>query len=397
MTKTNLNIFQCMTRGMTGSVTPYLYGAHDLLVIKIHSSDSKQWSLTMPRKITQIICVLALTLPSMGCQSFGRNETSWYKPPNIISRDSLQGVTEAKRPTYLARLNPVSASVTHINPWRYEARVAIDTKHPPTIESRCLYAEILRLEAIGELDRATMYRNMLQDAIIGISNTVGSAHVATILGVEDALNLTTGFLDIVFDAVAVMVTPPGTKTIFAGLSGVAGATRSLINEEIYTNIIAPAILKAIAAERATEWERIVPLRQKNIREYNVEQAIADAIAYHEAWGFYRGLQRLSSEAQTRLTQQTESTQEQINRILGIESANAKTQRLLNEISKLPPATQTAIFTTVGTQVAGASFMTGVPAITDITTYKNAYGVIQDPSNQQTMADRLEGAYLVHRP
>lgn len=358
----------------------------------------------MSGRTLPFLLLAAMLTPLLGCNGVARNEQSWYKPPNIVTRSvivdagTLTGVQEPGDGSWIDGANPFRERVTHINPWQYEANVPTDNQVPPaSMERRCLYDEILRLEAAGETQRAMMYRNMLQDAIIGVSNTVGSAHVATILGVEDALNLTTGFMDILFDGIAVMVTPPGTKTIFAGLSGVAGATRSLVNEEIYTNIIAPAVLKAIEAERVSEWERIAPFRKLPVSQYNVEQAIADAIAYHEAWSFYRGMQRLATDAQTRLAQTTASAQQRINTIMGVEHPQTKIARLQGLIAALPAATQAKIYTSLGTNLTGASFMAGVPAITDTATFVAARATIQDATNLQTIADRLEGAYLSHRP
>jgi len=370
----------------------------------------------MLAKIASVVFLACLLLPNIGCKGITSGEQSWYKPPNIVTRADLSpSNTAAALPigvrtpeTYMTGLGlfkPINENVTLINPWQYSIQVPIRSVDAAgnitvTMKDLCLYHEILRLEQLGlpdDMTQARMYRNMLQDAIIGVSNTVGSAHVAKILGVEDSLNLTTGFLDLLFDGIAVMVTPAGTKTIFAGLSGVAGATRSLINEEVYSNIIAPAIIKAIDAERTDAWKEIVQNRTKDVRDYNVEQAIADAIAYHEAWSFYGGMQRIAKAAQQRLLEDTESTQQQIDRILGNESPASRISGLQADIAKLPAATQNQIYTVAGTAIGQATFRAGAAPITDLASFDAAKVNTNDPSNLQTMADRLEAAYNLHRP
>ena len=303
------------------------------------------------------IALLALVCSISGCSTF-RNENSWYKPPNIVTHNAIaqqHGVLAGvKSPDENYAVFQVfkSENVTQINPWTYA--VPIDD------ETLVLYAEVLQIahskNALTEQEErlAKMYRNMLQDAIIGVSNTVGSAHVASIMGVEDATNLVTGALDIGFDGASVIATGTGSKTIFAALSAFFGSSRSLINEEIYNNILAPAIVQAILKERLSAWKDILDQRDKSIYEYNVEHAIADAIAYHESWSFYRGLQSLVKAGQVRVQSETESIQKQVDERLGTKTVTPteKIAAVIREIDKIPDlATRNKVYTQAASSLA----------------------------------------------
>lgn len=380
-----------------------------------------QQGYAMRHQLTSSVLAFAVLASLLGCSNKARDENSWYKPPNIITRADIPdqgeavafGVSEVKPPLTgrHAIVNIAKTNVTEINPWQYA--ITVDLKDGKELKQIHLYSEILRLEGkasevtgdsdkdnklrLAHLSRAKMYRDMLQDAIIGVSNTVGSAHVATILRVEDSINLYTGVLDLAFDAASVIATPPGMKTLFAALSGIAGGTRALVNQEVYNNFIGPAIVKAIHKERLEALAKILESRKKSIHEYNVEQAIADAVAYHETWSFYLGMQSLVEAGQKRLSEETATIQARVDKALGQRDPRSVIEELKTQINQLPSALQTTVYTMAGTEIAKSGFAAPFAGITDEATFNAALSQVTDPSNLQTIANRLEAAYNLNRP
>lgn len=353
------------------------------------------------RSFLAVMFGVACVWSSAGCSVF-RNENSWYKAPNIVTRDMVADTNKSvpqgvEPPAEWALFSSGASNVTQINPWIY----AVPGEKDGEDGFICLYRKIIELaESDDEEDiaLAMMYRDMLQDAIIGVSNTVGSAHVGTILGIEDSQNLVLGFADLAFDGAAAIVTPASTKTAFAVLSGIAGGSRSLLNEEIYSNVIAPAIVKAILKERLEIWEQIVQRRKDDVRSYNVEQAIADAIAYHESWSFYLGMQSLAEAGQTRLTTDIETIQEKIRKAQGeSESPVDSIRGLQQEIEKLPAATQVLVYGTAGAAISRETFMAGKAAIATEADFDALFKSTSDSAQLLLISNRLEAAYNVHKP
>lgn len=377
-------------------------------------------------QLTSSVLAFAVLVSLVGCSNKARDENSWYKPPNIITRKDIPdqgeavavGVSGVKPPLTRRQviiqnlqINSPETNVTEINPWQYAITVYDHQAGDGEMKKIHLYSEILRLEGeasevIGDKDknkenrllrRAQMYRDMLQDAIIGVSNTVGSAHVATVLRVEDSINLYTGVMDLAFDAASVIATPPGSKTVFAALSGIAGGTRALVNQEVYNNFIGPAIVEAIYKDRLEALAKILESRQKSIREYNVEQAIADAVAYHETWSFYLGMQSLVEAGKKRLSEETATIQARVDKALGQRDPRSVIEELKTQINQLPSALQTTVYTMAGGEIAKSGFAAPLAGITDEATFNAALSQVTDPSNLQTMANRLEAAYNLNRP
>ena len=280
--------------------------------------------------------ILSLVLLfSSGC-TFFRNDSSWHKVPNIIQYPDGRGVEKPYSDSGIDSVSILEDRVTQINPWEYEVG---PRDNPIVLYNACISKDT-------PPDMAMMYRNMLQDAILGVSDRVGSAHLASIIGTEDALNLTFGFLDVLFDGLSIVFTPPGTKSALAAVSAIAGTSRSLVNEEIYANIIAPAITKAIESERNNALVDITRRRQEPITSYTVENAIADAIRYHESWSFYKGLQALTADATTAVANRAAESEDRLAELrlsLALPNPRVALQDLYTLIAATPPADQAAIY------------------------------------------------------
>lgn len=138
-------------------------------------------------------------------------------------------------------------------------------------------------------------RNQLQNAILRLSDQAMSNHLARLKASESFWNNSLGFATLAL-AAGSAATTGGVATGLAAGATVTSGTRSLINEQEFRNALVESIILLIEKDRQKKLEDIRQSQSLPILKYDVEQAIADAIDYHQRGSFYHGLALLAEAA-----------------------------------------------------------------------------------------------------
>ncbi|XVJ60661.1 MAG: hypothetical protein HEQ23_15215 [Tepidisphaera sp.] len=146
----------------------------------------------------------------------------------------------------------------------------------------------------AQLDTAS--RNRLQTIMIGQSNVIAAAHLSSIMGLENEINVLFGVSATSTAAVAGIVSPVGTKNILTALSAIFSASRDQIREHVYQNAFGSAIVDRIVTRRQTFLDEVInPRRMLPLAEYPVDAAISDVLEYHNMGSFYEGVVQIGRE------------------------------------------------------------------------------------------------------
>ncbi|MCC6968986.1 MAG: hypothetical protein IT434_02085 [Phycisphaerales bacterium] len=164
----------------------------------------------------------------------------------------------------------------------------------PSGEERSLYqvASSYSTNASSERYQA---RNQLQNAILRLSDQAMSNHLARLKASESFWNNSLGFATLAL-AAGSAATTGGVATGLAAGATVTSGTRSLINEQEFRNALVESIILLIEKDRLKKLEEVRQAQSLPIEKYDVEQAIADAIDYHQRGSFYHGLALLAEAA-----------------------------------------------------------------------------------------------------
>ena len=146
-------------------------------------------------------------------------------------------------------------------------------------------------------------RNALIIRIRLVSDEVCKQHLGDIRGNSTALNLTFGSLTTLFSALASLETGTAAKTLAAS-AGFSNASRSLVNEELYRQAFADAIIRAISSDRKDR-SNVIEAGMKisgsndSPGGYSIEQGILDLQDYHDRCSFMNGVGLLSKAIEKR--------------------------------------------------------------------------------------------------
>lgn len=149
-------------------------------------------------------------------------------------------------------------------------------------------------QIVSQLDCQTQ-RNYIVTVLVAKSNDTCEAHKATMFGNEASWNVSLGTLTNAFTGTAAVVGGPVGKSIFSALGLFANAERSLVNEEVYQNLLVPAISEKIDEIRSTKLSVINTNMKTDVNTYSMYQAISDVMEYHNDCSFMLGLQTALKE------------------------------------------------------------------------------------------------------
>jgi hypothetical protein len=137
-------------------------------------------------------------------------------------------------------------------------------------------------------------RNRMIAQLMTESVMLCGEHLNQIYGREAALNIATGTIATLASGIATISGEGAAKTLSA-LSAFANGERSLFNETIYKNILTTAVATKIRELRAEKARALLRAREKSIADYSVEEAIQDAVGFHETCSFRVGLETALAE------------------------------------------------------------------------------------------------------
>jgi hypothetical protein len=179
-------------------------------------------------------------------------------------------------------------------------------------------------------------RNLLQDEIIARSEEMCRKHISDVGATNSVINADLGLTTLIGSTLGAVVTGDVLQRTFSAVASVSAGTQSLISREIYRDYVAPAISKAIIAERDKKLIEIRLEQAKNLADYTPARAIRDTIDYHESCSFSHGLILLTTSAEKRALPSQDQVRKQID-------------DLYEQLTKLENSKKTADGRTITTQ------------------------------------------------
>ncbi|HEY0231766.1 MAG TPA: hypothetical protein VGC55_10985 [Dokdonella sp.] len=143
----------------------------------------------------------------------------------------------------------------------------------------------------------TLRRTEVQAELMTYSDQICDKHIAGIYGTHAGLNFDLGWLTTVLSGGAAVASGRSATNLAAG-SALFSGTRSLVNSEIYYGYIGPAVMREIQSLRSEMRSQIVAKRSCGLNQYPPQEAIEEALMYHNVCSFSTGLTSLLSKAGT---------------------------------------------------------------------------------------------------
>lgn len=154
-------------------------------------------------------------------------------------------------------------------------------------------------------------RNLLQDEILTRSEEMCRKHISDVGATNSVINADLGLATLIGSTLGAVVTGDVLQRTFSAAASVSAGTQSLISREIYRDYVAPAISKAILAQREKKLIEIRLEQAKNLADYTPARAIQDTIDYHESCSFSNGLILLTASAEKRAVPSQDQVRKQI--------------------------------------------------------------------------------------
>jgi hypothetical protein len=135
-----------------------------------------------------------------------------------------------------------------------------------------------------------IYRNRLAAVLVKHSDDVCTKELGDISAREAISNTVLGTITSTLSTVSSIVTGTKLKSWLAGGAAISSATRDHINAEVFRNVLSNAMAKAIENSRATQLTAIkTALKDNDVTDYTIDDAIRDINRYHQTCSFYNGL------------------------------------------------------------------------------------------------------------
>lgn len=136
-------------------------------------------------------------------------------------------------------------------------------------------------------------RNQIQSRLIGASEMACTEFQRNLNGLQSTGNFTLGTISTVLAGAGAIVTQVNTARLLSGSSAIFSGVRSEFNADYFLKQTAAVITKAIDTWRRETKENLLKAQHSEYKDYTVEAAIADAIAYNDGCSLIAGLQRVS--------------------------------------------------------------------------------------------------------
>lgn len=135
-------------------------------------------------------------------------------------------------------------------------------------------------------------RNRVQERIIAASNQrcAGYKQYLKIFHIGGNLNFNT--ITTVAGGLGSIFTNAAVARALSGTAGIASGLRAGFNEIYFNQQTIQLLARGIEGSRKEIYEEIVEKRDHDMKKYNVENAVGDAIRYHDACSLITGLERV---------------------------------------------------------------------------------------------------------
>ncbi|XVJ71502.1 MAG: hypothetical protein HEQ39_19310 [Rhizobacter sp.] len=143
-------------------------------------------------------------------------------------------------------------------------------------------------------------RNEFVRQLMSVSNDVCESHRARIISNSNTWNISTGTVSNVLAGLGSVIPGESTKAALSAGAALSNSTRSLFNQEIYSNSLATTVVRAIDIKRQEAASAVGQfLETKSLAEYPVWVAIYDVDEYHRRCSFITGLIEVTKALETR--------------------------------------------------------------------------------------------------
>ena len=154
-------------------------------------------------------------------------------------------------------------------------------------------------------------RNFLQDEILTRSHQMCRQHLADTQATASLINTDFGMGSIIFSTLGAVTGGIQAKANLSGLAAGTNATQTLINKEVYRDVVVPAITKAINTDRDRKLQEIIADQTKDVLSYSVSRAVVEANDFHERCSFAHGLLLIATDAEKRTPPRIEELESQV--------------------------------------------------------------------------------------
>lgn len=175
----------------------------------------------------------------------------------------------------------------------------IQTDHNATAFEQIDIATLLKtygLDSIKDISeditgsRFIYLRNDMQDRILAASNQRCGYYLRKLVAAKSQTKMAWGGLALLLSGAASVTSPASAAKLLAAGSSVATGVNTLYDEAYFNNLALNVIAGGISKQREGLLLQMTELRKKNMSEYPVNRAVADAISYHSACNMVTGLE-----------------------------------------------------------------------------------------------------------
>jgi hypothetical protein len=143
--------------------------------------------------------------------------------------------------------------------------------------------------------RCTGQRNMAVAVLVIASDEACLAHRRSMYGREATWNVGLGTLTNLFAGAASVVSAETTKSVLAAMALFSNSERSLMNENVYKQMLVPAVDRKIVELRDVKMRAIYASLKQNLTAYSIHESLRDVIQLHNSCSFIDGLQKALQE------------------------------------------------------------------------------------------------------
>jgi len=139
-----------------------------------------------------------------------------------------------------------------------------------------------------------LLRNSVQDRLIASSNAICREYKNGLKRSHAETNIDYGSTSTLFGGLGAMVTSATPARLLSGAAAVTNGMRAEVNQSMYSMLAIEIVTKAIDKSRQDVLKEIDISQRKEIGNYTIERALADAEEYHTRCSLLSGLQEASS-------------------------------------------------------------------------------------------------------
>lgn len=140
------------------------------------------------------------------------------------------------------------------------------------------------------LPKFTYLRNDMQDRILAASNQRCGYYLRMLVAAKSQTKMAWGGLALLLTGAASVTNPASAAKLLAAGSSVATGVNTLYDEAYFNNLALNVIAGGISKQREGLLLQMTEMRKKNMSDYPVNRAVADAISYHSACNMVTGLE-----------------------------------------------------------------------------------------------------------